>query len=308
MPRSIIRALIRGQPAPRPLFVPIIFTLAAKLDDIPLPTFMSNPTKIANALVAIHRRLNTDGVTGYFDRSLVAEALGCELDWKTTSPTIRAPGKETLLANIELSPQELQKRGRIPVALEVIQRLNITLRNGPVLLTALPGPLRLATQLFGQDFVTHLANDEDETIDIFETLTEVLRHLAQAFCVAETHILLIDEETVPETLWKQWESAMTATWNAIRFHGVLPILLLHSSAHIAPISGTPLPCLVLQPDDSSPVPQQPFALALPTTDVPLPNMTHWTKAKTCALITTNGEIPYQSDIQDLQNRIMVLRP
>jgi len=118
MPRSILRAVLRGQPAPRPLFIPIIFTLAAKLDDIPLPTFLRNPTKIANALVAIHRRLNTDGVTGYFDRLLVAEALGCELDWKTIPPTILPPKKELVLANIERGPQALLQQGRIPVALE----------------------------------------------------------------------------------------------------------------------------------------------------------------------------------------------
>ncbi|GAC1390189.1 MAG: hypothetical protein NVSMB38_07000 [Ktedonobacteraceae bacterium] len=293
-------------PVPQPLFVPIIFTLAAKLDDIPLPTFVQNPTKIVNALVAIHRRLNTDGVTGYFDHSLVAEALGCELDWKTTPPTIMPPEKETLLANIELDPQALRQRGRIPVALEVIQRLNVTLRNGPALLVALPGPLRLALQLFGPDFVTRLASDESEAVDIFDMLTELLRHLAQAFCVAETHILLIDEETVPESLWEQWESAMTATWNAICFHGSLPVLFFEGATHVKPISGTPLLCLLPQLADSSAVLQQSFAVALPTTGELSKDVTRWTSAKICVLITTDGEIPYQSGIQDLHSIVTTI--
>ena len=307
MPRSIIRALIRGQPAARPLFLPVIFTLAARLEDIPLPTFVRNPTKIANALTAIHRRLKTDGMTGYFDLSLVAEALGCELDWNATPPAIIAPQRETLLTNIQLSPQELNNRGRIPVALEVIQRLTITLRNGPALLAALPGPLRLASQLFGQDFVARLSHDKSEAVDIFEMLTELLHHLAQAFCLVETHILLIDEEMVPDPLWEQWESAMVASWNAMRFHGTLPVLRLRSATHTRSIAGTPLICLVPPFDDPSPVPQQPFAVALPATQAPLKDCTRWTTAKSCVLVMTDGEIPYSSEIHDLQHTITALR-
>jgi len=192
-------------------------------------------------------------------------------------------------------------------ALEVIQRLNVTLRNGPALLVALPGPLRLASQLFGQDFVTRLANDESEAVDIFEMLTDLLRHLAQAFCVAETHILLTDEETVPESLWEQWDSTMAASWNAIRFHGSLPVLCLEGSTQGMSVSGAPVLCLTLQREDSSPVQEQSFAIALPTTGELPQDIRRWTTAKTCVLITTEGEIPYQSSIQDLHSLVASLR-
>jgi Uroporphyrinogen decarboxylase (URO-D) len=307
MQTSIVRSLIRGQSAARPLFIPLIFSLAAKVEDIPLSTFMRNPTKIANALTAIHRQLNTDGVVGYFDLSLVAEALGCQLSWDTLPPAITPPQKETFFASMQLSPQELKGKGRIPVALEVIQRLTITLRNGPALLVGLPGPLRLATQLFGQDFVTHLAADEDEAVDSFALLIELLRHLAQDFSLAGTHILLIDEETVPAELWERWEAATESNWNAIRFHNTLPVLRTGSFVPPGPIAGNPLPCIVPWPNHTLPIPALPFALALPLQETLPAGISSWTDAKQCVLLTTDGEIPYQSEIQTLPRRIALLR-
>ena len=56
MPVPIVKALIQGKPPLRRLFVPLIFSLAAKLEVIPLSTFVSNPTKISKNLVALYQR------------------------------------------------------------------------------------------------------------------------------------------------------------------------------------------------------------------------------------------------------------
>ncbi len=307
MPRSIIRNLIRGQPPTRQLFIPLIFTLAAKLDGIPLPTFLTNPTKIANALTAIHHRLHTDGVVGYFDLTLVAEALGCQLDWHSVPPVIAVPQAEAILKKMQLNPHELKERGRIPVALEVVQRLHMTLRDGPALLVGLPGPLRLAQQLFGKDFAGRLNTGDGEAEDILDTLTEMILYLSQAFCLVGTHLLVIDEEVVPAAVMQQWESAMVALWNAIRFHGALPILCADSSIQFRDLAGALLICLAPQSGNESPVPDRPFALALPTVEAQPLDITRWISSNHCVLITTDGEIPYQTEIQNLQQRITAMR-
>ena len=48
--------------------MPLIFALAAKLEDVPLSNFVINPTKMANSVVAVYQRLRPDGVTCYFDQ------------------------------------------------------------------------------------------------------------------------------------------------------------------------------------------------------------------------------------------------
>src|SRR5215471_19190210 len=120
MPIPIVRALIQGQPPARRLFMPLIFSLAAKLENVPLSNFVANPTKIANSLIAIYQRLRPDGVTCYFDLFLIAEALGCRLDVSTSLATSGRPTRGAALNMLRQTPGEVKHRGRLPVALEVV--------------------------------------------------------------------------------------------------------------------------------------------------------------------------------------------
>src|ERR1700680_857313 len=115
MPISIVKALIQGQPPARRLFVPLIFTLAAKLEDVPLSNFVVNPTKIANSLAAIHQRLRLDGVTCYYDLFLVAEALGCQLDLSTSPPALERPARENALKMLQHPRGGVKERRTVSV-------------------------------------------------------------------------------------------------------------------------------------------------------------------------------------------------
>src|SRR4029077_18774449 len=80
-PRQAVQRLLQGIPPSRPLFLPIVFSLGARIENLPLRNFLSNPTKIASALRQIRTHLRSDGLTCYFDPFLEAEALGGALDW-----------------------------------------------------------------------------------------------------------------------------------------------------------------------------------------------------------------------------------
>ena len=73
---------------PRPLFLPIVFSLGARVENISLRNFLTNPTKISNALRQIRTHLRRDGVTCYFDPYLEAEALGGVFDWARSPPPV----------------------------------------------------------------------------------------------------------------------------------------------------------------------------------------------------------------------------
>jgi uroporphyrinogen decarboxylase-like protein len=307
MPRSIVKALIEGKPPSRRLFVPLIFTLAAKLEDVPLSNFVVNPTKIANSLVAIYQRLRPDGVTCYFDLFLVAEALGCQLNLSTSPPTLERPTREAALKMLQRPPGDVKQRGRLRVALEVVHRLQGTLRSGPALVVGLPGPLRVMQQLFGQDVLQELAGGEDDALDSFETLIEITLSIAQAFCLAGAHLLYFDELDVPVEFQPNWQEAMVAVWKTVRFHGALPVLSTPHNLNFEDPANAPLLCLKPQPGEQAPPPVAPFALALPVTGESLPDVSLWLKAKECALVTTDGEIPYQLGIQKLQQHVAAMR-
>src|SRR2546421_7313908 len=325
MPRSIVKALIQGQPPARRLFVPLIFTLAAKLEDVPLSNFVVNPTKIANSLAAIYQCLRLDGVPCYYDLFLVAEALGCQLNLSTSPPALERPTRETALKMLQ-QRGDVKRRGRLPVALEVVHRLLGTLRSGPALVIGLPGPLRVAQQLFGQDVLRELAEGDDDALDSFETLVEITLSVAQAFCLAGTHLLYFDELDVPVEFLPGWQETMVAVWKTVRFHGALPVLSTPQALQIETNSSTdamhlpeklkgrfedpanaPLLCLKPAPGEQAPLSGMPFALALPVMGETFPDVSRWLRAKECALVTTDGEIPYQLEIQKLQQQVAAMR-
>src|ERR1700730_16197704 len=81
-PRQMLKGLLQGAVRPRPLFLPIVFSLGAKVENIPLRAFLANATKISNSMKQIRGYLRSDGVTCYFDPYLEAEALGTGLQWQ----------------------------------------------------------------------------------------------------------------------------------------------------------------------------------------------------------------------------------
>jgi hypothetical protein len=306
MPTPIVKALIEGKPPGRRLFIPLIFTLAAKLEDVPLPNFMVNPTKITNGLVALYHRLLPDGITCYFDLLLLAEALGCQLNWQANSPVFERPTREAALNMLQQPPRDIKQRGRLPVALEVVHRVQVTLRNGPVLVVGLPGPLRIMEQLFGQDMWQDSTFQEDGR-DSFERLVEIMLPIAQAFCLAGADLLYFNEPTVPLELLSDWEAMMIALWKTIRFHGALPVLSTPQPPHFEDQANAPLLCLKAALGEQTPLPERPFALALPVLGDAIPEASRWIQVKQCALVTTDGEIPYQLEIQKLEQRVAALR-
>ena len=66
-PRRMAKELLRGVLPSRPLFLPILFSLGARVENIPLDIFLSNPTKITSSLRQMRGHLRADGVACYFD-------------------------------------------------------------------------------------------------------------------------------------------------------------------------------------------------------------------------------------------------
>lgn len=105
-PRQLLDSALRGGRPVRPLLLPIVFSLGAKIQGLPLPAFLRNPQKICNSLRDIRGFLRVDGVAGYFDPALQPEA--------------------------------------IPVAAEVIRRLRPMLGQDALLFAGTAGPFTMA--------------------------------------------------------------------------------------------------------------------------------------------------------------------
>ncbi len=252
-PRQAAKELLQGRAPARPLFLPIVFSLGARVEHIPLRAYLSNPTKITSALLQVRAHLPADGVTCYFDPMVEAEALGGSLHWQTDQgpAELRWPGGATpgRLPTAMRSPETAVQSGRVPVAVEVIRRMKDALRGSALLMAGLSGPLTLASLLLQ-------ANDNGAgtcgpmPAAAVEASGAALGEIARALVEAGADVVMV-QERVPAGLqaerMEEGLSQLRTTINIIRFYEALPVLLLSAGDARSPLAacgGAASTCIV----------------------------------------------------------------
>jgi hypothetical protein len=250
-PRQILKDLLQGVPPPRPLFLPIVFSLGAKVENIPLRAFLANPTKISNSLRQIRTYLRSDGAACYFNPLLEAEALGGIPQWppenKSTgqsdvppphpSPALQWPHRAERgeLPEGLRSPEDAAKCAGVTVAVEVIRRLKSLLRDEPLLLAGVSGPFTLAARLMQWEETATIRREDfsDAALDLAAaTITQISSKLVEA----GANVIFIQEEILPALSageCQAWAESLAPTINIIRFYDALPVLLIANTNSFA---------------------------------------------------------------------------
>jgi hypothetical protein len=230
--RQMAKRLLNGVAPSRPLFLPIVFSLGARVENVPLDTFLSNPTKISNSLRQMRSHLRADGVACYFDPYLEVEALGATLQFVSEDqpPTIDwpQPAPRGELPRGLRSPQEAVLGGRVPVAVEVIRSMNSLANRDFLLMAGVTGPLTLATQIAGLDR-RGKGRGECLSISVQEFAASVLTEVTTAFLQAGADLIVIQEEMLPAHSaegYDSWVNLLAPTINVIRFYEALPVVQL----------------------------------------------------------------------------------
>jgi len=313
-PRQMAKDLLQGIAPPRPLFLPIVFSLGARVENLPLRSFLANPTKITNAMRQLRGPLPADGITCYFDPYLEVEALGAALRWHSDdqSPTVCWPGtprKGELPQG--LRPTEVAVRaGRIPIATEVIRRLDALLRDDTLLVAGLSGPFTLAASLL-QICEQEWVDNNDVSSSALDLAAAMLTQTASAIVEAGAHVILIHEDVLPplsDERVDDWANRLSPVVNIIRFYGALPLLLLTNPAAMC----QNLELLanrewegILCPDASSfgewpaiDAAKRGVALA-PNYLPPDPALMKRIETLHPAVVTTSGDVPPSADVKQL---------
>jgi hypothetical protein len=248
-PHEVLKTILQGAAPPRPLFLPIVFSHAARIENLTLHLFLTNPTKITQALRQMRGYVRSDGLTCYFDPYLEIEALGAELDWGAGEkgafrwPRNQRGGDLPVDAG---ALENLASKGRIPVAVEVIRRLKSMVRDDVLLTAGVSGPFRLAAQLTRTEEGAPAA--EEISVGALELATETTAAVAKAFVEAGANVVIIREDP-PASLsgHASLASVLATTANIVRFYQSLPVLLLNASAQLPNMGSQDLPDCVVCP-------------------------------------------------------------
>jgi hypothetical protein len=231
-PRQMVRRLLQGIAPPRPLFLPILFSAGARVENQPLPGFFANPTKICNAQRQLRGALRTDGNSCYFDPFLEVEALGATLNWvgadqktEVCWPEGAEPGG---IPDGLRSPEEAVQAGRIPIAIEVLRRMKAMVRDDAILMAGVTAPFTLAARIAQIE-----AGGAWRTQEIPESAVElaaaVVTRISGAFGEAGANLIMIQEDVHPSLSQERcatWASALEPAINVIRFYEALPVVQL----------------------------------------------------------------------------------
>jgi hypothetical protein len=326
-PRQMAKQLLSGIMPARPLFLPLVFSLGAKVENMPLGAYLGNPTKICSALRQMQKHLRSDGVACYFDPYLEVEALGADLQRisEDQAPTIRWPHRGLvgeLPEEIRL-PEEAAKGGRIPVAVEVIRRMNALPNREFLLMAGVTGPLTLAARITQMEHSATLrAGDLSEAA--LELAANVATQMATTFLEAGADTIIIHEEVVPahtSEACAPWVNLLAPTINVVRFYEALPVLNICCS-HLPNenwevIYGQPWDCInclaaeVIASREKRGLARTsgiPHGIALPLDafrpegsddGTPSPDIQKWMSDCQPSIVTTAGDVPFTTDMKHL---------
>ena len=238
-PRQMIKGLLQGNRQARPLIVPIVFALGARIENLSYRAYLDNPTKISNALRQIRTQFRTDGVSCYFDSLLEAEALGGAPEWDEANQarSIRWPEsaqKGELPARLR-SPEEAANSPRVRAAVEVIRRLNSLLRDEPLLMAGVSGPFTLAARLTGID-PGAMRQGQAPSEPVLEVAAAVIIKITSALVEAGANLIFIREDVLPPlspNKCQNWASLLAPLFNIVRFYEALPVLQISGESATA---------------------------------------------------------------------------
>ena len=196
------------------LVCPLVLAQAAEIEALPAGQFLTDPTKLANGLRALHGAFGTDViVTAAADDLAACSLADCSL-------AAAAAGAAGAAGDL---PAAVTGHPRVAAAVEATRRLAATTEDA-ALAAALCGPAQLAAQL-GRPPAGPAALDEHGA---------VLLALAKAFLEAGAHLLLVVEaEPVPRAAAGGWRSAVTPLVNVARFRQAAAAVVLADPADAA---------------------------------------------------------------------------
>ena len=224
-------------------FIPWISSFAAKLEQIPVRKMLSDATLLSRSLQNAQKLFGYDGITTVFDPTLEAEACGCEIKWGDTEelPVVicHPLGEGVEIEDLDIS--EIEKKGRIPVALETAKRISILKGKEIALLGIVTGPVTLARFLRGDNFIPELENPSEKTMEFIELAQKVNLKLCDAYCKQGVDAVVIAEKSLgelrPDLINTMIAPVFETIWRVARYYNAYTIILTRdcSERHIEPI-------------------------------------------------------------------------
>jgi len=211
--------------ADRPVFVPFVYGLAAKISQLPLQEMVSDATYFTHSLEEAYKLLQYDGMVNNFDSTLEAETFGCELEWPSDYSAPRTAGCRQLELR-EVNPEE---SSRIPILLETTKRVVMSQGKEAAVIGVLSGPCSLAKTLTSDE-----AAEKSRDIEgVISLAGKLLTKLTKSLCELKIDAVFFREDLLgkeyPAELLsrnKAYAAVYATLFNLIKYYNCYPMLVV----------------------------------------------------------------------------------
>jgi hypothetical protein len=138
--------------------LPWLYWLAAEVESVPPDEFDADPDTLERTLRSAADLFDLPALTIPFDSTVLAEAMGCEIEWSADGPAVSSGCVATVDDAFDLPIEAVADDGRVPTTVEAVSRLTETVSERAVV-AVVPGPSHLTTLLTEPDPPSEVATE-----------------------------------------------------------------------------------------------------------------------------------------------------
>jgi len=202
MAKGTIEQLFNLKETKETPFIPLLYTYAAKLSQVPVQVMLTDPNELAKAISMAYQLLRYDAIVIPFDTTLEAEALGCQIEFPdNSSPVVISHRMNSAVPN-DNEIENITRQGRFPVVIDATKRLQDQLKREVDFIAGISGPFTLAYHMGGEEF----KGNPGAAIELIEAAGKVTTSLARFYgelgvdgiMLVEPYLAITNNEIISE--------------------------------------------------------------------------------------------------------------
>jgi uroporphyrinogen decarboxylase len=215
---------LKHEMADRTPWVPFAGVHAASLIGKNATEALTDGDVLFKSLEEVHKLYSPDGMPVIFDLQVEAEILGCELLWAQEGPPSVAshPLEDTTELPCDCLQPDADK-GRLPMILDVMNRMSTTYGEDTALYGLICGPFTLASHLRGNNLFMDMILDEAYVQKLMEYTTTTALKMVDLYIDAGMDVIAVVDPLVsqisPEHFTSMCHEAFKTVYDYIRAKG-----------------------------------------------------------------------------------------
>jgi uroporphyrinogen decarboxylase len=201
-PKELLKNQLSGQPTERNLFCPAIYEHKASLIGKGISQVATDGSLLQEALLAEYERYQPDMITVGIDiYNIEAEAIGAEVLFSEKSDVVPSV-KDRILKDVSdvnnLRTPKISTAARIPLFLQVAEKINAILGKNVLVRGALSGPYSIAAELMGiEPLIMAMVMDQDNCCKLLDFTCEFVIAYGKEYIKRGLSLCMFDSQASP---------------------------------------------------------------------------------------------------------------